>query len=101
MHYFTYLLTIYLPAWYKKGMLEFQPVIKWRSLRKALGLSQAKFANLLSITPRHVINLEQTPNVRVHDSTITILRIALRDPDLQSRLRQSGFPHPFPEDMRL
>lgn len=81
-------------------MLEVRPIIKWRLLRKALGLSQANFAAILSISPRQIIKLEQAERPRCHDATLTMLRICLRDPELQSRLKTAGYPHPFPEDMR-
>ncbi|TAK33527.1 MAG: XRE family transcriptional regulator [Chloroflexota bacterium] len=73
-------------------------LIDWKQLRKALGLTQEEMADLLHIRARQIYNLERglcSP----HKSTVIILRSWLSTPALRARLVESGYDHPFPEDL--
>lgn len=72
--------------------------IEWRAIRAALGLTQEELADLLHVRARTIYNLEHgvcTPNA----STVLILRCWLSTPALSTRLAESNYPHPFPDDL--
>lgn len=74
--------------------------VEWRSLRRALGLSQHEMAQLLSMADGSYSRLERRTGGRSREITITVLRSqVLHEPELQARLRQANYPYPWPLDL--
>lgn len=74
----------------------------WRALRRALGLSQARLAEMLHVTQPAIAQLEATdPRKHACHSTQTLyfLRYELQDPTYIAAMERASFPHPFPEDV--
>src|ERR1019366_9283728 len=72
----------------------------WAGLRRALGLTQAQFAAILSLSRQRVYYLETTgPTHSCHTrQTLLILRYQLQDPAYIAALAAAHYPHPFPGD---
>ncbi len=71
----------------------------WQALRRALGLTQSEMAELLCISRRQVVRLEQKDALQPHKSTVMLLRTWLQEPEFRRRLAEAGYPYPFPEDI--
>lgn len=76
-----------------------QQPINWRELRLALGLTQQKMAELLGIREDSLRRLElgmrkPAPFVLSH------LRVLLKHPETQRRLREAGFSNPLNEEQQ-
>lgn len=73
-------------------------IIDWLGLRLALGLTQERFASLLSVSQRFICGLEQG-EYQASRTTIAILRAQLHgSPELCARLHRNNFPDPFPTE---
>jgi hypothetical protein len=71
----------------------------WRKFRLALGLGVGEMASLLSVDRHTIQRLELSPHHCPHRSTMLVLRLWLRAPELVTKLQAAQYPYPYPEDL--
>ena len=73
--------------------------LDWRGLRLALGLTHEQMGTLLRVSERQIYYLEAGGCQGISGAAEILLRTWLQHPEAIRRLKQAGFPHPFPDDL--